>query len=69
MAQDLANERTQVKTFNIVDETDTDVEIEMVKHRTVVRLDDLQFFAAKKEQFGSVGLLLDNHYDTKESDH
>jgi hypothetical protein len=65
----VANERTQVKAFNIVDEMDTDVETEMVKHRTVVSLDNLQFFVAKKEQFDSVDLLLDNHYGAKESDH
>jgi hypothetical protein len=41
----------------------------MVKHRTVVSLDNLQFFVAKKEQFDSVDLLLDNHYGAKESDH
>ncbi|KAF1800090.1 golgi-body localization protein domain-containing protein [Mucor lusitanicus] len=65
----VANERTQVKGFNIIDETDPDVEMEMVKHRTVVSLDNVQFFVAKKEQFDSVDLLLDNHYGAKESDH
>lgn len=65
----VANERTQVKAFNIIDETDPDVEMEIVKHRTVVSLDNLQFYVAKKEQFDSVDLLLDNHYGAKESDH
>ncbi|KAI9472413.1 MAG: golgi-body localization protein domain-containing protein [Benjaminiella poitrasii] len=65
----VANERTQVKGFNIIDESDPDVEMEMVKHRTIVSLDNLQFFVAKKEQFDSVDLLLDNHYGAKESDH
>lgn len=65
----VANERTQVKGFNIIDETDPDIEMEMVKHRTVVSLDNVQFFVAKKEQFDSVDLLLDNHYGAKESDH
>jgi hypothetical protein len=65
----VANERTQVKAFNIVDETDPDAEMELVKHRTIVSLDNLQFFVAKKEQFDSVDLLLDNHYGAKESDH
>lgn len=65
----VANERTQVKGLNIIDETDPDVEMEMVKHRTVVSLDNVQFFVAKKEQFDSVDLLLDNHYGAKESDH
>ncbi|KAI8057401.1 golgi-body localization protein domain-containing protein [Thamnidium elegans] len=65
----VANERAQVKGFNIIDETDPDVEMEMVKHRTVVSLDNLQIFVAKKEQFDSVDLLLDNHYGAKESDH
>lgn len=65
----VANERTQVKGFNIIDERDPDVEMEMVKHRTIVSLDNVQFFVAKKEQFDSVDLLLDNHYGAKESDH
>ncbi|KAI7900356.1 golgi-body localization protein domain-containing protein [Cokeromyces recurvatus] len=64
----VANERTQVKGFNIIDESDPDVEMEIVKHRTIVSLDNLQFFVAKKEQFDSVDLLLDNHYGAKESD-
>ncbi|KAI8059019.1 golgi-body localization protein domain-containing protein [Gilbertella persicaria] len=65
----VANERAQVKGLNIVDETDPDIEMEMVKHRTIVSLDNVQFFVAKKEQFDSVDLLLDNHYGAKESDH
>ncbi|KAI8387519.1 golgi-body localization protein domain-containing protein [Blakeslea trispora] len=65
----VANERTQVKGLNIVDETDPDIEMEMVKHRTVVSLQNVQFFVAKKEQFDSVDLLLDNHYGAKDSDH
>lgn len=65
----VANERTQVKGLNIIDENDPDVEMEMVKHRTVVSLDNVQFFVAKKEKFDSVDLLLDNHYGAKESDH
>jgi hypothetical protein len=51
MAQDLINERTQVKIFNIVDGMD--------KHRIVLCLDNLKFFVAKKEQFDSVDVLLD----------
>jgi hypothetical protein len=51
MAQDLINERTLIKIFNIVDEMD--------KHRIVVCLDNLKFFVAKKEQFDSVDVLLD----------
>jgi hypothetical protein len=50
MVQDLINERTQVKIFNIVDEMDN--------HKIVVCLDNLKFFVAKKEQFDSVDALL-----------
>ncbi|RCI07326.1 hypothetical protein CU098_003728 [Rhizopus stolonifer] len=65
----VANERIQVKGFNIVDENESDVDMESVKHRTIASLDKLQFFVAKKEQFDSVDLLLDNHYGARESDH
>ncbi|KAI8985971.1 golgi-body localization protein domain-containing protein [Pilobolus umbonatus] len=65
----VANERTQVKSFNVVDEFEEEAEMEMIKHRTIVSLDNVQFFVAKKEQFDSVDLLLDNHYGAKESDH
>ncbi|KAI9257424.1 golgi-body localization protein domain-containing protein [Sporodiniella umbellata] len=65
----VANERIQVKGFNIVDKSELDADIGSVKHRTIASLDKLQFFVAKKEQFDSVDLLLDNHYGAKENDH
>ncbi|ORY92172.1 golgi-body localization protein domain-domain-containing protein [Syncephalastrum racemosum] len=64
----MSNERMQVKGFNIIDINDTDVEMELVKNRTIVSVDNSQFFVAKKEQFDSVDLLLDNHYGAKQTD-
>lgn len=64
----LANERIQVKGLNIMDTTEPDVEMELVKKRTIVSLDNLHVFVAKKEQFDSVDLLLYNHYGAKQSD-
>ncbi|KAG0168982.1 hypothetical protein DFQ28_005286 [Apophysomyces sp. BC1034] len=65
----MSNERMQVKGFNIIDTNGPDVETELVKNRTIVSIDNAQFFVAKKEQFDSVDLLLDNHYGAKENDH
>ncbi|KAF7722203.1 hypothetical protein EC973_003557 [Apophysomyces ossiformis] len=63
------NERMQVKGFNIIDTSEPDVETELVKNRTIVSIENAQFFVAKKEQFDSVDLLLDNHYGAKENEH
>ncbi|KAI9263182.1 golgi-body localization protein domain-containing protein [Phascolomyces articulosus] len=65
----LANERIQVKGFNIFDMNAADVEeMDLVKNRTIVSLDNSQVFVAKKERFDTVDLLFDNHYGAKQTD-
>ncbi|KAI8074507.1 golgi-body localization protein domain-containing protein [Gongronella butleri] len=63
------NERMQVKAMAITDDKEQDEEIQLVKNRTVVSLNNTQFFVAKKEQFDTVDLLLDNHYGAKGHEH
>lgn len=64
----MSNERMQVKGLNITDTNDPDAEMELVKNRTIVSIENSQVFVAKKEQFDSVDLLLDNHYGGKQTD-
>ncbi|KAI8378002.1 golgi-body localization protein domain-containing protein [Radiomyces spectabilis] len=64
-----SSQRMCVKGFNIVDVNDPDIEMEVVKSRTIVSMENAQIFVAKKEHFDSVDLLLDNHYGAKENDH
>ncbi|KAI9488532.1 golgi-body localization protein domain-containing protein [Zychaea mexicana] len=65
----VANERIQVKGFNIFDVNGADVEeMDLVKNRTIVSLDNSQVFVAKKERFDTVDLLFDNHYGAKHTD-
>jgi hypothetical protein len=65
----MSNERMQAKAFNITEDKEMDLEMQLVKNRTIVSLDNTQFFVAKKEQFDSVDLLLDNHYGAKGHEH
>ncbi|CAO3578004.1 unnamed protein product [Absidia cylindrospora] len=65
----MSNERMQVKAFSITEDKETDMEMQLVKDRTIVSLDNTQFFVAKKEQFDTVDLLLDNHYGAKGHEH
>ncbi|KAI8100069.1 golgi-body localization protein domain-containing protein [Halteromyces radiatus] len=65
----MSNERVQAKAFNITEDKETDLEMQLVKNRTIVSLDNTQFFVAKKEQFDTVDLLLDNHYGAKGHEH
>ncbi|KAG2223866.1 hypothetical protein INT45_012739, partial [Circinella minor] len=65
----LANDRIQAKGFNIFDANSANVEeMDLVKNRTIVSLDNSQVFVAKKEQFDTVDLLFDNHYGAKQTD-
>ncbi|KAL0080005.1 golgi-body localization protein domain-containing protein [Phycomyces blakesleeanus] len=65
----MSNQRMQVKGFNIVDASESEADMELVKDRTIVSIDNAQFFVAKKEQFETVDLLLDNHYGAKDNEH
>ncbi|KAI8337476.1 golgi-body localization protein domain-containing protein [Chlamydoabsidia padenii] len=65
----MSNERIQAKAFNITEDKEMDLEMQLVKNRTIVSLDNTQFFVAKKEQFDTVDLLLDNHYGAKGHEH
>ncbi|ORX48202.1 hypothetical protein DM01DRAFT_1385528 [Hesseltinella vesiculosa] len=63
------NERMQVMAFAITEDKEQDEEIQLIKNRTIVSLNNTQFFVAKKEQFDTVDLLLDNHYGAKGHEH
>ncbi|KAI7866156.1 golgi-body localization protein domain-containing protein [Spinellus fusiger] len=65
----MSSERMQIKGLNIMDNNDTEAEMDLVKSRTIVSIDNTQFFVAKKEHFDTVDLLLDNHYGAGGSDH
>ncbi|KAI9315392.1 golgi-body localization protein domain-containing protein [Dichotomocladium elegans] len=64
----MSNERMQVKAFSIIDVHHPDAEMDLVKQRTIVSIENSQFYVAKKERFDSVDLLLDNHYGAEQSD-
>jgi hypothetical protein len=59
----LANERTQIKTFDIVDcENSVDTDVDLVKVRTIVNLEKAQVLVAKRVPHDSMYLLSHNCY-------
>ncbi|KAI9308972.1 golgi-body localization protein domain-containing protein [Cunninghamella echinulata] len=65
----MSNERMQVKAFGITEDKETELEMQLVKNRTIISFDNTQFFVAKKEKFDTVDLLFDNHYGAKGHEH
>ncbi|KAI8337700.1 golgi-body localization protein domain-containing protein [Chlamydoabsidia padenii] len=58
----VANERVQVKQFEIIEAGNNDVDTFAVKKRTVANVEAVQLFVTRRGPLGKVDLLLDDHY-------
>lgn len=58
----VANERVQVKQFEIIETGNSDVDTCAVKKRTVASVDAVQLFVTKRGTLDKVDLLLDGHF-------
>ncbi|CAO3623552.1 unnamed protein product [Cunninghamella echinulata] len=63
----VANQRIQIKQFEVIETDNTDVDTSLLKKRTVASMESIQLFIVNRASINIVDLLIDNHYGVPNS--
>lgn len=63
----VANQRIQIKQFEVIETDNTDVDTSMLKKRTVASMESIQLFIVNRASINIVDLLIDNFYGVPNS--